>query len=136
MILETTLQEKETIKTVNDYLGKPYTIWQRLTMGGIGSKRMMIEKASTHFDSYLAMTEDLNYANIELRPKGILVHFNKRLRQFAWLALYRDLQIDDQLDLTLEAKGCFLQFEGNLYLDMNHAFIKRLIIVKKKLEEN
>lgn len=136
MILETTLQEQTTIQIVNEYLGQPYTIWERLKMRGIGSKRMMITKASTHFENYLSMTEDLNYANIELRPKGIIVHFNKRLRQFSWLVCYDDLQVDSRLGLRLEGKEYFLQFEQNLYLEMNQEFIQRLIKARSNFSKS
>lgn len=132
MILETTLQEDETLKTINEQVGNPYTLWQRFKMGGIGSKRMMVEKASPHFDTYLSMNEDLTYANIELRPKGILLHFNKRLRQFVWIVPYFDLQIIQNLYFQIKAKDFFLQFDKNNYFIENEAFIQRLIALKKE----
>ncbi len=131
MILETTLQEKETLQLINTNVGSPYSFWQRIKMGGIGSKRMMVEKASPHFDTYLSMTEDLTYANIELRPKGILVHFNKRLRQFIWLIPYTDLQIVIQPEFRIEAQDVFLQFEANRYLNENKVFIENIIELQR-----
>lgn len=132
MILETTLQEDETLQHINQKVGNSYSFWQRLKMGGIGSKRMMVEKASTHFDDYLSMNEDLTYVNIELRPKGILLHFNKRLRQFVWAIPYADLQVVTQPEFRIEAKEVFLQFEKNRYLIQNKEFIERLMALKEE----
>ena len=40
-------------------------------MGGIGSKRLILDSFSVKFEDYIKDGFDLNYVNIELRKKGI-----------------------------------------------------------------
>tara|TARA_R110002050_G_C8951667_1_gene513438 strand:+ start:4713 stop:4958 length:246 start_codon:yes stop_codon:yes gene_type:complete len=73
MILDTTYSNKEHNELINDLVGRPYSLLQSFKMKGIGSKRMIIEDASPNFQPYLNIVSDVNYANLEMRPKGLLV---------------------------------------------------------------
>ncbi len=77
MIFTTTHTNQEAKNLTNDLLGFPFTFYQSLKMGGIGSKRMIIEETSQNLSNYLNKISDVNYANIELRPGGIIVLLNK-----------------------------------------------------------
>ena len=46
MILSTTHTNKEAKELTNDLLGFPFSFYQSLKMGGIGSKRMIVEETS------------------------------------------------------------------------------------------
>ena len=68
VILDTTYNSKEHKEIIQDLIGKSYSFLESLKMGGIGSKRMIIEDVSPNLDQYLNHVSGINYANIEMRP--------------------------------------------------------------------
>ncbi|NNK72612.1 MAG: hypothetical protein HKO94_05425, partial [Flavobacteriaceae bacterium] len=93
LIVETTYTNPEQDQIINDLIGKPFGFMQRLRMNGIGSKRMIIKDVSPNMKTLMNDISDLNYANIELRPGGILIRINKGLRTFSWVIPYYHLVI-------------------------------------------
>jgi len=52
-------KNKETDKLINDELGEAYSLFNKLKLGGIGSRRMIIEHLSeriNHFNFLLTLT--------------------------------------------------------------------------------
>ena len=68
MIFTTTHTNNDAKDLTNDLLGLPFGLIQSLKMGGIGSKRMIIEEVSSNINELLNKVSDINYGNIELRP--------------------------------------------------------------------
>ena len=93
MIFSTTHTNKEAKELTNDLLGLPFSLYQSLKMGGKGSKRMIIEETSQNIVDYTNKISDVNYANIELRPEGIIVLLNKGLNNYNWVIPFRQLVI-------------------------------------------
>ena len=60
MIFTTTHTNKEAKNLTNDLLGFPFTFYQSLKMGGIGSKRMIIEETSQNLSNYLNKVSYVN----------------------------------------------------------------------------
>lgn len=110
MILETTYNSQETIRQIDLLTGKPYSFRERWRMGGIGSKRMAIASISEEYQEYLNPSHYRTFANIELRPKGILLHFRLRLESYAWVMPYAHLKMDFGDQLTLHSEGKFVTF--------------------------
>ena len=77
MILNTTYTNKDNDEIINNLVGYPYSFIKKLKMKGIGSGRMIIDEVSPKLERTVLNGPDLNYANIELRPKGILVRITK-----------------------------------------------------------
>ncbi|MDC0380969.1 hypothetical protein OAM52_04795, partial [Flavobacteriaceae bacterium] len=73
MVLDTTHYDKEHKLLINEFVGESYSFWQALKRGGIGSKRMIVDKLSPNLNYISNITSDINYANIEIRKKGILI---------------------------------------------------------------
>ncbi len=124
MILETTYNNKETIRQIDLLTGKPYSFRQRWKMGGIGSKRMVIESISKEYEEYLNPNHYRTYANIELRPKGILLHFRLKLEAYAWVMPYSELKIEFGEKLTLRCEGKFVAFKDAR--ENNEKFLEKL----------
>jgi hypothetical protein len=88
MIFNTTLNNKDAAASINEMLGTSYSFIQAIKLGGVGSKRMVIDAVSPGFADLINAVSDINYGNIELREKGILVHINKGLKNFSWAIPY------------------------------------------------
>ena len=130
MIYDTTYNNKEAKEVFEVLLGKPYTFLKALKLGGVGSKRMMIEQVSPKFSSMMNNVSDINYGNIELREKGIIVHINKGLKNYSWPIPFYQLHIYNTQTFSIHAQGNFVQFKKNNLLRENKSFLDKLVDLK------
>ena len=135
MILSTTHTNKEAKELTNDLLGLPFSFYQSLKMGGIGSKRMIIEETSQNIVDYTNKISDVNYANIELRPEGIIVLLNKGLNNYNWVIPFRQLVIYKSDRLSIHAQGKYICFKNNMLYRENKKFIAKMIDLKTTHQE-
>ncbi|WP_459210913.1 hypothetical protein [Aquimarina rhabdastrellae] len=125
MIIETTYEEPEITKRINELVGKPFSIWQKLKLKGVGSSRMIIVKASNMINKKLIENSDLNYANIELRPQGILTHIKQLHQTYTWCIPYYQLVYYKTEFFSLHAQGQYIQFKLKSYKE-NNVFIEKM----------
>ncbi len=130
MIYNTTHTNKEADAIFNDLLGKPYSFFKAIKMGGVGSKRMMIDEVSPGFLKYMNTVADINYGNIEIREKGIIVHINKGLQNFSWAIPTYQLHIYKTSGFSVHAHGNFVRFKKNKLMKENKKFLDKIIDLK------
>ena len=135
MIFSTTHTNKEAKELTNYLLGLPFSFYQSLKMGGIGSKRMIIEETSQNIVDYTNKISDVNYANIELRPEGIIVLLNKGLNNYNWVIPFRQLVIYKTDRLSIHAEGKYICFKNNMLYKENKKFIAKMIDLKTTHQE-
>ena len=75
-IYNTSYKNKETDKLINEELGEAYSLFNKLKLGGIGSRRMIIEHLSERINHLKLSVSGIQYGNIEIRPNGIILHIN------------------------------------------------------------
>ena len=75
---------------------------------------MTIKDISDEYKKYLNAAHYISNGNIELRPKGIIIHFRHKLQAYSWIMPYEQLQIDSTEQLRLKADNHFITFEGTL----------------------
>jgi len=134
MIFNTTLKNKDAIATMNDLLGEPYSFMKAIKLGGVGSKRMIIDAVSPGFLKLINAVSDINYGNIELREKGIVIHINKGLKNFSWAIPYYQLHTYKTEGFSIHAQGNFVRFKSNKLLKENKSFLDK--IINYKIENN
>jgi hypothetical protein len=134
MIFNTTLTNKDATATMNDLLGQPYSFVKAIKLGGVGSKRMIIDAVSPGFLKLINAVSDINYGNIELREKGIVIHVNKGLKNFSWAIPYYQLHTYKTEGFSIHAQGNFVRFKNNKLLKENKRFIDK--IINCKIENN
>lgn len=134
MILDTTYTNKEHNELINDLVGKPFGMMQSIKMKGVGSKRMIIEDISPNMRQYLNVVDDVNYANLELRPLGVLVRINKGLKNFTWVIPYYQLVIYKTNGSSIHAQGRFIHFRNNTTFKENKVFFDKLLEKKVKYD--
>lgn len=130
MVLETTYHNKKHVERINEMVGKPFSFLQIIKLKGIGSKRMIIENVSLNLKQYTNTIADINYANIELRPGGILLRINKGLRNFTWAIPYYQLVIYKTNGSSIHAQGRFVNFKNNQLLKENKSFFNKMMSMK------
>lgn len=135
MVLETTYSSKENKEIINDLVGKPFSLIQSIRLRGVGSKRMIVDEVSPNLTNIINRVSDINYANIELRPKGILIMINKGLRNFTWIIPYYHLVIYKTNGSSIHAQGRFIHFKNNKTFKENKSFFDKLMDEKIKFDE-
>ncbi len=130
MLLNTTYHNEEHEKTIAKLIGGPYSFFKSLKLRGVGSKRMIIDKTSYNLNSLLNRTSDLNYANIEIRPKGIIIYINKGLQTFNWVIPFYQLSFFKTNGASIHAQGKFIHLKDNMTLRENKKFFKKLLVFK------
>ena len=129
-MLNTTYKNEENELIIKDLVGKPFSLRKKLMMGGVGSGRMVVEEVSPKLEMTLMNGQDLNYANMELRPKGVLIRITRRLDNFTWIIPYYQLHIYKTEGLSIHGQGQFLHFRENQMLYNNKPFFKKLSNLK------
>ena len=124
MLFDTSYPDKETTRQINQAVGLPFSWRIRWKMGGIGSRRMVISSISEEYRQYLKADHYQSLANIELRPKGIIIHFRHKLQAYSWVMPYDTLIISFKASLLLESDGKFIEFNETRG---NEKFIDRMM---------
>ncbi|SHH69456.1 hypothetical protein [Winogradskyella jejuensis] len=134
MILNTTHFNSEHKQLIADLVGSEFSLVQKLKMNGVGSKRMIIDEVSPNMKSIMNVVSDINYGNIELRPKGILIMINQGLKNFTWIIPYYQLVIYKTNGSSIHAQGRFVHFRDNKTFKENKKFFDKLLDEKVKYD--
>ncbi|OZV69753.1 hypothetical protein [Winogradskyella aurantia] len=134
MILNTTHFNKDHKQIIEDLVGPAFSLVQKLKMKGVGSKRMIVDEVSPNMQSMMNVVSDLNYANIELRPKGILIMITKGHKSFTWIIPFYQLVIYKVNGSSIHAQGRFIHFKDNTTFRENKRFFDKLLDAKVKYD--
>jgi len=134
MILNTTHFNSDHKRIIADLVGSEFSLVQKLKMKGIGSKRMIIDEVSPNMKSMMNTVSDVNYGNIELRPKGVLIMINQGLKNFTWIIPYYQLVIYKVNGSSIHAQGKYIHFRDNKTFKENKKFFDKLLDEKVKYD--
>ncbi|PWJ40186.1 hypothetical protein [Sediminitomix flava] len=113
MLYDVSYRDDNITRAINLKVGKPFSIWRRFKLKGIGSRRMVIHKISTSHKEKLHGFQDTIYSIIELRPKGIIVYINNGLQTLAWVVPFHLLTIQKARFISFHAEGQFIQYKSS-----------------------
>ncbi|MBC8770029.1 hypothetical protein H4O18_18665 [Arenibacter sp. BSSL-BM3] len=130
MILETSHKNKDISLLINDVVGKPFSFIKTIKMKGCTSKKMIIEDSSPNLKAYQNRAIDATFANIELRPLGILIRIIKGLSNFTWVIPYYQLVIYKSNSNHIYSQGRFIRFGVDKNFKENKDFFDKLFIQK------
>ena len=122
MLFDTSYSDKRITRQINEAVGHPFSFLERIKMGGIGSRRMVIGDISEEYQKYLKAAHYQSHANLELRPKGLIIHFRHKLEAYSWIMPYASLEVEASDSLRLVSEGKFISFAEEL----DEAFIRKL----------
>lgn len=138
MILDVSYTSDENTKKIEEFLGKSYSLLQRIKMGGIGSPRLNMIDADDQVSRLMNRDINRNVCNIELRPKGIIIGFRSHLDPYALLMSYEDLKIieKDLFTYRIESPKNFIEIRMRKRDKAIRKFLKRLEREKNQFLEN
>lgn len=134
MFLDTTHDSRDNDFLIDNLVGKAFSFFKALKLGGIGSKRMVVDLVSADLQHYMNTVSDVNYSSIELRPKGILVFFNRGLKNYTWVIPYPDLILHVENTMVIEAQSKKMRYRDDHFLKENAGFFNKLVEAKQAFE--
>ncbi|MDA1176577.1 MAG: hypothetical protein O3C41_05795 [Bacteroidetes bacterium] len=135
MVLDTTNYNKEHKSIIDQFVGESYNLWEAIRRGGVGSKRMIVEKLSPNLGHITNTTSDINYANIELRKRGVLIHITKGLKNYTWAIPFYQLVFYKTNFTSIHAQGKFIHFKNSKMFKENKSFFKNLMNEKIEFDQ-
>ena len=106
---------------INEFVGKPFSLFERLKQKGIGLGKLIIIKASKEIENLLVLDQNINQCNIERRPNGIIIYFRVLLETYALIIPYYKLVV--------------FKVDGDVYtFHIDHRMIKIKVNNKKNHE--
>ena len=93
MLVNVSYSDKRITQKIDSEVGKPFTLKERLKLGGIGSPKLEITAASVEIRNLLILDNNTNTCNIEMRPKGIILGFRSLLESYALIIPYYKLTL-------------------------------------------
>ena len=91
MLVNVSYNNKKISSKVDDLVGPPFTLKERIAKKGIGSPKLTIIKASVQIQNLLILDNNRDVCNIELRPKGIIIGFRSLLESYGLVIPYYKL---------------------------------------------
>lgn len=135
MVLNTTHYNKDHKQLLDDFVGKAYSILESIKLGGVGSKRMIVNELSPNLSFITNAVADINYANIEIRKKGVLIRITKGLKNFTWAIPFYQLVFYKTDFTSIHAQGKYIHFKNSKTFKENARFFKNLLNEKIKFDE-
>ena len=92
--------------------------------------RLIIEELSTQLKPENLHPNSISYANIELRDKGIIIHFGNKLDRYSWIVPYYRLVTYSNKRFSIHSNGHFIKFKKNRNYRNNKKFLAKMIDMK------
>jgi hypothetical protein len=131
MLYDTSIKDKETKREIDIRVGKSYGIFEILKQGTIGSSRMEVVEYSKLFSKIMSQRKQAVFANLSIRPNGILVIINVRLSNYSWVIPYHYLSIFKTNLLVIHGQGEYLKLKVSG--DQNKKVIDKILERKNLL---
>lgn len=134
MLFDTSIKDKKVKQQINQLVGKPFNLIDILKIGTIGSSRMEVVAYSKLFNNVMAWNKQAIYANLSMRPNGLLVIINVRLSNYSWVIPYHYLSIFKTDLLVIHGQGEFLKLK--ISPEQNKKLIDKILAEKAKRNPN
>ena len=127
MIYNSTYNDIEKEIETNNLVGKKFNLIKSIRLGGIGSKRLIVEDLSVNFKKMIQQKNDLIYSNIELRNKGIIVYVVEGQKRFTWVIPFYKLVVYKSPSFSIHSDGNFIRYSNQLNHKQNLTFFKKVL---------
>lgn len=132
MLLNVSYNNKEINSKINSLLGKPFSLKERIKMGGIGSPKLVISETSIEITYLMNLDNNRNVCNIEMRPKGIIVGFRSLLDSYGIIVHYHKLVITkgNGDEYAIQSDNFFIRIKAPENDNSIHDYIKKIVLAK------
>lgn len=134
MLLNISHNDKEVKRKIDTEVGPPYSLLERIKSKGVGSPKLNITAVSATIYNLLQLDQSRNTCNIELRPQGIIIGFQKRLEVYALIIPYYKLNVykGEAEVYSFYKDHYFIKIEARAKDTTIHKFVNKLLQEKEK----
>lgn len=133
MILNISHNKQDVREEINEKVGKAFSIFKRIRLGGNRSQNFVISEASNKLRNFIHIDNETNLCNIELRAHGILLYFRPKTEAYVWVVPYYLLNIfKNDTHISLFAEGEFVRLMPEHNAALNIRFLQKLQEQKSK----
>lgn len=133
MLFNVSYNEPKVNQAIEELVGKSFGLFENIKLNGTGSPRLLIHKASEEIQTLLDYDHNLNYCNIELRPKGIIIRFRSLLETYGLVIPYYKLVVFKPANyLSLHADHHLISVEFPAKNAGIHQFYEKMMAQKVK----
>lgn len=130
MIHDFSTRHPDIIRLLKKEVGSPFTVWQRIKMKGIGSGRLKIAASSPRISALLGDANVMKFMSIEMRPKGIIIHFKRNLVHYIWPIPYVKLAIYNTEKISFHSEGEYITVYPTHLKHDGRRFVKKIGMYK------
>ncbi|MFC4689718.1 hypothetical protein ACFO5T_04675 [Dokdonia genika] len=129
MLLNVSYNNPDIKRKINEEVGEPYGLRERIKQGGIGIGHLVITESSIQIQNFLALDKYRNKCNIELRPRGIIIGFRALLDSYALVIPYWKLNLykGRAEEYSVYRDNYFIKIEAKAKDKKVHNFMKRIL---------
>ena len=96
---------KDVLLEIDSKVGKAFSFFDKIKMGGNGSQRFEIIEASESIDRLNKYDNKTNYCNLEIRRSGLIMGFHARLETYAWAVSFDLITVSPEASWTTHPSG-------------------------------
>ena len=136
MVRNISYHTRELKEEIDLEVGRPFSIIERIKMGGNGSQRFVIVEASKEIELLYNRDNKTNFCNIELREKGIILRFRSVQETFAWIIPYHLMSIfKDGNHISIFAGSEFVRLTPAHNSMLDNKFFRKLQDGKSNIQK-
>ena len=133
MLFNISYKDLKVERKINELVGKPYSLLERITKKGIGSPKLFITRCSKEIYDLLHVNESVKFCNIEMRPNGIIIGFQSRLEVYALVIPYYKLVLFKPGNtITFHVDAHYISVDCSKYNANSKKFIAKIEETKLK----
>lgn len=135
MLHNVSYKNNKISQIIDEEVGEPYSLKERLRLRGIGSSKLIIVDASPEIAKLLNLDNNRNQCNIEIRPDGIILGFRSLLESFAFVIPFYKLVIykGEAESYSIYRDHQFVKIEAKPTDKATHNFIKKILAAKTNI---
>lgn len=127
MLVNVSHSDPRLKKEIDNLVGQSFGFFKALKMGGTGSQRLLVTNSSEAIKALFKLDQYPDNCNIEIRPKGIIIHFRSRLEMLNWVIPETKKEIVHQGNLWRIGDGKdFIEVAGTNNRKLDSQFYHRL----------
>jgi hypothetical protein len=131
MLLNVTYPDYKVKSTIEKIVGQPYSLIERIKMGGIGTSKLLMVEATEEIHKLLTVTSDTTYCHLECRKAGLLIGFQTTMKIYVWLIPYHKLTIyNNSGQLVIYGPKNNIKVKAPFNGTIDKKFIKKILSIK------
>lgn len=136
MLQNVSYNNKKLQGEIDSLVGKPFTLLERIKLGGIGSPKLYVTTSSKEIDALFLLDHNDNTCHIELRPKGVILRFRSLLETYALVVPYYKLTLFKGTSDAYSLHSEHHKISVSAQSESVRLFFKKMQLYKAKNSEN